>query len=952
MKKLNTVFLLAGIVFFLTSCTSKKNQDVKAKLGWPEISNQTKPWTRWWWMGSSVDKKNLSLALEKYAKAGLGGMELTTIYGEKGKESEFINYTSPKWMEMLTYTLSEAKRLDLGVDMALASGWPFGGPWVGPEDACKYLQIKTYELKQGERLGEKIEFTEKPIIRSIGKRVTIDEIKDPVASNDSLQMFAFDQVRFPRKLPLISLMAYSENGQVLDVTSKVDSSGTLNWDGQTNDWTLIAAFSGWHGKMVERAGPGGEGDVIDHFSLQAIQDYLGHFDKSFEGYDISYLRAFFNDSYEVDDAYGEANWTPDFFSEFQNRRGYDLRDHLLALIGKTTEEEQQRILCDYRETISDLLLDKYTIPWQQWAEKKSKIIRNQSHGSPANILDLYAASDIPETEGIDLMNIKFASSAAHVTGKQIISAEAATWLNEHFLANLSQTKENIDRYLIGGVNHIIYHGTAYSPEDEPWPGRMFYAAVHYAPTNSLWRDFPALNAYVTRSQAFLQRGTADNDILLYFPIFDQWMEPGRASLVHFHGAEKGSAVYTLAQELQDKGYSFDFISDKQIKNLTEKDGRLLTEGGAQYKTLLIPKVEYIPLKTFETILNLAEKGIKIVFMGQLPGQVPGFAHVEKQNSELSALKEALVLKKEKNGIQEYSIGNGLALVGNNFEKLLDLVEINRETLVDGKLQYIRLKDHGSTLYFISNWADEAFSGWVPLLSSCETVVRYNLATGVFGKAKCTTSEKGKKSVLLQLNKGESCILQLWPETKNVEDYKYWKVAGDSIQLNTDWTISFVEGGPFIPAPETNTGLKSWTTFGDTASYFSGTAIYTLNFEKPDVKCEGWDLNLGKVYETASIKLNGNDLGTLVGPVYNLTFNNKLLEQNNKLEIYVSNLMANRIRYMDKNGIPYRNFYNVNFSAKLREDLGPDRKFTSINWEPNPSGIIGPVTLTPLDLDKQ
>ncbi len=951
MKKINTVFLLIGFVFFLTSCTSEKKQEDKIELGWPEISNQTKPWTRWWWMGSSVDKKNLTQALEKYAKAGLGGMELTTIYGEKGKENEFINYTSPQWMEMLTYTLSEAKRLDLGVDMALASGWPFGGPWVTPGDACKYLQLKTYELKKGAQLGEKIEFAEKPILRSIGKRVTFDEIKAPVASNDSLQTIAFDQVRFPKKLPLISLMAYSEDGQVMDITSKVDSNGSLNWNDPDNDWTLIAAFSGWHGKMVERAGPGGEGDVIDHFSLQAINDYLGHFDKSFEGYDISYLRAFFNDSYEVDDAYGEANWTPDFFSEFQSRRGYDLREHLLAFIGKTTEEEQQRILCDYRETISDLLLDKYTIPWQQWAEKKGKIIRNQSHGAPANILDLYAASDIPETEGTDLMNIKFASSAAHVAGKQIISAEAATWLNEHFLANFSQTKENIDRYLIGGVNHIIYHGTAYSPDDEPWPGRMFYAAVHYAPTNPLWRDFPAFNSYVTRAQSFLQRGIADNDILLYYPVFDQWMEPGRSSLVHFHGAEKGSGAYTLAQELQDKGYSFDFISDKQIKNLTVKDGGLITEGGTPYKTLLIPEVGYIPLKTFETILKLAEKGIKVVFMGHLPKQVPGYAHLEEQNNELSALKETLVLKKEEDNIQEYSIGNGVALVGSDFEKLLHLVEVNREPLVDSKLQYIRLKDHGSTLYFISNWTDGPFSGWVPLLSSGETVVRYNLITGEFGKVKSRISEKGKKSILLRLNKGESCILQLWPDNKDIEGYKYWKIAGDSIQFNTNWTVNFVEGGPFMPAPETNTGLKSWTTFNDTASYFSGTALYTLNFTKPDVECEGWGLELGKVYETASVKLNGNDLGSLTGPTYNLTFNNKLLKQNNKLEIYVSNLMANRIRYMDKNGIPYRNFYNVNFAARLPENLGPDRKFTAINWEPKQSGIIGPVILTPLNLDK-
>ena len=66
-------------------------------------------------------------------------------------------------------------------------------------------------------------------------------------------------------------------------------------------------------KMVERAGPGGEGDVIDHFSASAIDHYLSKFDEAFKGQDISYLRYYFNDSYEVDDARGESNWTPAFF---------------------------------------------------------------------------------------------------------------------------------------------------------------------------------------------------------------------------------------------------------------------------------------------------------------------------------------------------------------------------------------------------------------------------------------------------------------------------------------------------------------------------------------------------------------------------------------------------------------------------------------------------------------
>ena len=78
----------------------------------------------------------------------------------------------------------------------------------------------------------------------------------------------------------------------------------------------------------------------------------------------------------------------------------------------------------------------FTTEWREWAAGKQALIRNQAHGSPANILDLYAASGIPEIEGTDLLRIKFASSAGHVTGKPLVSAEAATWLDDHFLSSL------------------------------------------------------------------------------------------------------------------------------------------------------------------------------------------------------------------------------------------------------------------------------------------------------------------------------------------------------------------------------------------------------------------------------------------------------------------------------------------------------------------------------------
>ncbi|MBS1606386.1 MAG: hypothetical protein JST42_27255, partial [Bacteroidetes bacterium] len=50
-------------------------QRVVPGVGWPAVTQTARPWTRWWWMGSAVDRAGLTWNLEQYKAAGLGGME-------------------------------------------------------------------------------------------------------------------------------------------------------------------------------------------------------------------------------------------------------------------------------------------------------------------------------------------------------------------------------------------------------------------------------------------------------------------------------------------------------------------------------------------------------------------------------------------------------------------------------------------------------------------------------------------------------------------------------------------------------------------------------------------------------------------------------------------------------------------------------------------------------------
>jgi len=126
-------------------------------LAWPEIRQESRPWTRWWWLGSAVDKPNLTRLLEQYRAAGLGGVEICPIYGAKGYEDRYLDFLSPRWMEMLAHTTAEAHRLGLGVDLTTGTGWPFGGPGVSPESASSRVILKAYDVAGGGRLAERLD---------------------------------------------------------------------------------------------------------------------------------------------------------------------------------------------------------------------------------------------------------------------------------------------------------------------------------------------------------------------------------------------------------------------------------------------------------------------------------------------------------------------------------------------------------------------------------------------------------------------------------------------------------------------------------------------------------------------------------------------------------------------------------------------------------------------------
>lgn len=905
----------------------------KTASPWPELTNIHKPWTRWWWMGSAVDKPNLKKSMIDFHKAGIGGVEITPIYGVKGEENNFIDYLSPKWMEMLDYTIHVADSLNMQVDMVLGTGWPYGGSQVTLPHAATKLIVQKYVLKKNE---------------TINKNIAIDSSKEKIPAE------------------LLYVTAYGSDGTYVNLTDQLKKNKSsakdkgiegipialpnqtepdkLNWKATKTDYTIYAVFSGKTGQQVKRAAPGGKGYTLDHYSQEAFNAYVVPFNTVFKGREGK-IRAIFNDSFEV---YG-TDFTPRFFEEFKTLRGYDLKKQLPVLLNETDNEIGNRIRSDYRQTIGDLLLNKFDQSWTKWAHSKNFKTKLQAHGSPGNLIDLYASADIPECETFgsmpfdipgfrrekddiregdaDPVMLKFSSSAAHISGKNLVSSETFTWLREHFKTALSQCKPEVEDLMLNGVNHVFLHGSTYSPSRATWPGWQFYASVNFNVNNSIWEDAPALFSYIANCQSLLQQGKPDNEILLYWPIFDTWDQYHKGELFFqfkIHSLSEwlyGTSFYETTKNLIHKGYGVDFISDNFIAEATVLNGKIILPGGS-FKSLIIPSCKKMPLATLQKLIDLQKAGASIIFEG-LPQSVPGFNDYKKQEQQLQDL---LALNKDR--IQQ---------VPDLFEAL-ENAKIYRESLVDTGLKYTRRTIDGEKIYYLVNHTPKTIDTFIPLRIGDKQVVIFDPLTREYGNA-IVTKKINVTLVKLKIEPGQSYFLKT-ENTVSQKKWNYYEPTASAIPLKGKWKISFDKGGPQLPAGTTFSNLESWTKLSPEAEAFSGTATYTLDFDNPNSKTEYWNLNLGDVRESAKVWINDEYIGTAWSVPYQLKMK-KLKSGKNTLKVQVTNLSANRIRDMELKGQEWKIFYEINMVDK------DYKKFDATKWNPTLSGLLGPVTITPL-----
>ena len=793
--------------------------------------NTALPWTRWWWMGNAITEQEITRHLELYKAAGIGGVEITPIYGVKGRESGSLPMLSPEWIKVIRHAISEGARIGIGVDMTLGSGWPYGGSHLRDEDA-------------------------------------------------------------PQKIEIIE-----ENGkfrlQILPT-----------------------------GQQVKRPAPGGEGHVMCPYSTAAFERFIEPYGKIFSN-DAVPPRAFFYDSFEV---FG-ASFATGFLESFKTVKSYDLADHLPALAGKDDPEKVARIRCDYRDVMFERLLEEGIKPWVAWAHVHGINTRYQAHGAPGNLIDLYAASDIPETEVFGTNQFpwieigrhpeivdasypivtKLASSAAHLTGKPLVSSETFTWHREHFSGSFAEMKPELDQLFLSGINHLFFHGSTYSPANASWPGWLFYASTHFDPAQPLWRELPAFSNYIAFCQEILQTGKIECDLAFYFPFHDIISRPGEQLQMQLsvHGIKdfiSGMEWGRIATEFWQKNIEFDFFSDRLAASV-------------KHRVTFVPPCRFMPLATLKKLVELGRNGARLIVIGDGPESAPGMSCLSSRSEYDAARTDLLALAIQ---VQQDGLINALKSLG---------IGQSLSGAPEG-IRGIKVIRDGDELHFIANHSESDFEGWIGLRKTIPSG-SLKLVDPVRNQTGIATTKNGQ--VFLQLVPGES--VWIMPANGEEQPWLYTNSSDQVRKISAPWKLEAIEGGPKLPAPVTMDELRSWTELSTEWRDFSGTVRYSTGFDWDEPANAPWVLTFPKVSEMVRVKLNGTDLGTLWCPPMELDVTHLLRPGRNELICEVTNLAINRIAGMDRRNEPWRIFHDINFATLHYQS------FDASGNEPRESGLI-------------
>lgn len=678
--------------------------------------------------------------------------------------------------------------------------------------------------------------------------------------------------------------------QVIDLSDKMTTDGTLTWDVPEGEWTVLRTGMTPTGVVNEPACPDATGYEVDKLSRKHAEEhfdaYIGEILRRIPADERKSFKLLVQDSYEV----GGQNFTDDMIPVFKERYGYDPVPYLPVLSGVVvgSQHDSDAFLWDLRRLVADKISYDYVGGSREVAHKHGLTtwLENYGHwGFPGEFLQYGGQAD--EVGGEfwadpplgDIEN-RLATSCAHIYGKKLTSSETSTSAGPSFVRTPSSLKQRMDRFFTYGVNNTVLHLYISQPSEDRLPGSNAWFGTEFNRNNTWFKHMDLYTQYIKRCNYMMRQG---------------WYQ---ADVAYFIG-EDAPRMVGIMEPWIPAGYQFEHMNAEVImRDMTVKDGMLTLPHGVQFKVLVLPRrLKTMRPELLEKIERLILDGA--IVMGPAPERSPSLQNQPEADRRVKEMAARIWGDVDGVNVKQRRYGKGMICDGLDFETLFAQLGYVPDCKVpDGMNVYQgHQKDGDTDIYILSNQDNRALTMDVAFRVTGKQPELWDPVTGVIRKLPAFRQEEKTTVVPMKLEKNE-CVFVVFREKG--EPSATTLEANYPAPLRTqeatgEWDVTF-ESAFKTPSPVRMATLDNLSDNpNDSIRYFSGTATYTTSVSLDRAgRGEHMFMAFDNVGTMAKVYINGKYAGGVWTAPYRLDVTDFVKNGRNDVKVEVVNTWVNRI----------------------------------------------------------
>lgn len=905
------------------------------------------PYTRWWWPGNDVSSAELRREVQMFADNMFGGVEIQPITfginlkGPQYKLDSVLSWDTPSFYEHVKVVMDEALKSGISVDIGAGSGWPLAVPIIMPEESMLTLNVYDTTIKGGTLINLDLQ---KFLDSSIRVSAATYQVHPFLASMQVVMAAKISQQN--------DKQVYLDQASLVNLTSEVKE-GEIDWQApEGGNWKVMAFYivpDEEKPSLIASNDTNWVVNYLDSTVLRKTYDYLFGKRTGLNNYYGKPFRAIFNDSYKFKPS---RLISRDFLSYFKNKRGYDISPWLAANIQPNKprfifSDEDWRLRYDYDLTVNELFKEQFLIPSHNWTDQRGLLHRTQAFGVKLDVIGASGLASVPEAEQLWGRNsegfIKMVTSGAHLYNKPVIAQESFVFKGRAEMTTPQKLKVLADKSFAIGINQIVYHGTPYKYETDDYrkEGWSVWASIDISSNINesfpYWKNIKELNTYIARCQYALRAGKPKADVLIFYPFADfeesQLISNPQEAFIdgYFKGVEPVSIdptsilqssntqtitqkwftqLWPLINKLEEMGITWEYINDASLLEASVKN-KIINVRGNQFEALIVSHAPYTQLSSANKIRELSENGAKILITGNVPDKQPGFINYKENDAKTKQNFEAVL---KMSNCKFLTIENDLSgwittlHPSIKFNGVFDFTRrIEREMSDGSRLQFIW--NHTDNWQNISLHLDKKFIDSYCMNAEDGSIVKNN------GRVVNYTLPPYGSILIYAITKSaiaSKFLVKSKPDlskAKEVINIERWNIQSGNAVAN-------------------NSALFDWRT-KEQFRYKSDEGIYKASFNLNKEGGENYYLDLGAVYFTADVFVNGKYVDEKIWAPYHLDISKFVQSGANTVEIRVMPTARNEF---------------------IGKAVKGDSKYVQFKGKENtlmPAGLIGPVVIKKL-----